>query len=308
MHTYLAYSVAIDSEIALPELTKRSGGYGELLISLDKLPRIFDDSGGKSYQSKLCSDGVYLHWAQIGTFFLDSKGSKVLATPFDDADDDYVRLALTGPVLAIAMHLRGNLVLHAAAVEIAGRVCLFIGPSGSGKSTLLASLLSRGHKLICDDTAVFSFGPSEDDITLHPGVPRIKLWPDAADSSGYESKESKPIYEGIDKLSLSCKPEDIVTETRSKIDRIYWLRGGTELEISLVNAGKAPLALVSNSYVEMMDQTLARPRAASELDQCGKLAEHSRVCLLTRPADLTRLQDVCKMIEIDLAASDNAGE
>lgn len=49
--------------------------------------------------------------------------------------------------------------VHAAGVQIAGRLLLLVGPSGSGKSTIAAILVSRGNSALGDD--VLRFAPSK---------------------------------------------------------------------------------------------------------------------------------------------------
>ena len=58
---------------------------------------------------------------------------------------------------------RGLTLLHASAVEVAGKVCLIVGNSGSGKSTLAGCLAALGAGLISDDGAVLEV---RDDIPL----------------------------------------------------------------------------------------------------------------------------------------------
>ena len=41
--------------------------------------------------------------------------------------------------------------LHAAALEHSGRVCVFAGPSGAGKTTLAIALIERGWKLLTEE-------------------------------------------------------------------------------------------------------------------------------------------------------------
>jgi HprK-related kinase A len=56
----------------------------------------------------------------------------------------------------IAENANFFLVLHAASVERNGRTAVMPAPSGSGKSTLCAALVSRGWRLISDETTLIS--------------------------------------------------------------------------------------------------------------------------------------------------------
>jgi HprK-related kinase A len=56
----------------------------------------------------------------------------------------------------IAENANFFLVLHAASIERDGRTAVLPAPSGSGKSTLCAALVSRGWRLISDETTLIS--------------------------------------------------------------------------------------------------------------------------------------------------------
>jgi hypothetical protein len=50
----------------------------------------------------------------------------------------------------------GVVFLHAAGIQLDGRLVLLVGETGSGKSTLSAILLSRGHRVLGDDLVRFA--------------------------------------------------------------------------------------------------------------------------------------------------------
>jgi hypothetical protein len=54
-------------------------------------------------------------------------------------------------VLPLAAALRGLEILHASAVEMAGRAVAFLGSSGVGKTTLATRIVARGARLVTDD-------------------------------------------------------------------------------------------------------------------------------------------------------------
>ena len=62
-----------------------------------------------------------------------------------------LRTFLLGPALAVLLHQRGRLVLHAGAVAVNGRVAAFLGGPSWGKSTTTAALDRRGHGIMADD-------------------------------------------------------------------------------------------------------------------------------------------------------------
>jgi hypothetical protein len=112
----------------------------------------------------------------IGTFLVRD-GREILVDPDPDAGDALLQLALLGPVLAALLQQRGDLVLHASAVEIDGAAVGFLGGRGAGKSTMAAALLRRGYPLLTDDILAVSLEDGSPRVL--PGFPQLKLWPDA---------------------------------------------------------------------------------------------------------------------------------
>lgn len=87
---------------------------------------------------------------------------------------------LTNLVLPVHLLSCGTFCLHASAVSIDGQAVAFIASSTGGKSTLLSHLAARGHEIITDDVLPLTL--EEGGAVAHPGFPRIKMWPDAADA------------------------------------------------------------------------------------------------------------------------------
>jgi hypothetical protein len=89
--------------------------------------------------------------------------------------DDLAAYAL-GPVLAVALHLQGAVLLHAAAVAIGGKAILFAGDSGSGKSTIAAILHRLGYRVLSDDVTEVADGEALASLAA------IRLWPDVVEA------------------------------------------------------------------------------------------------------------------------------
>jgi len=296
MYLYNAYGANISSYLPISDLLIQEDPDVDISISKSPSPLESHIDPAKTYQSDITDNGIYLHWPEIGTFCIDKLGERILVDTALEIDPDYIKLAITGPVLAIAMHLRGNLVLHASGVLINDKVCLFVGPSGAGKSTMLASMLSRGHKLICDDVAVIRL-EGKSSLTLFPGIPRIKLWPDSAESVNYSGDEIRHLYEGYEKLSVSCTQDDVVKSSFDRIDQIFCLGVNETVEIRTPTPREGLLALISNCYVGMMDKDIAKLRAAEEFKMCSNLAEQTKISVLSRPQNLDLLPDICALVE-----------
>lgn len=92
---------------------------------------------------------------------------------------------------------RGMLVLHGNALEKDGQAIVCLGHSGAGKSTLAYALMEQGWRLLADDLVAITAAGQ-----VLPGIPRIKLWEDAAKAFGLQPEALPPIREGMHKYLL----------------------------------------------------------------------------------------------------------
>jgi hypothetical protein len=118
------------------------------------------------------ADGDLLVRFEDGTSFLVSAHSIALVdAPAAYTRDDLAAYAL-GPVIAIALHLQGAVLLHAASVVVRGEAIVFAGPSGSGKSTIAAILHRQGYDVLSDDVTELA------GKRALASIPAMRLWPD----------------------------------------------------------------------------------------------------------------------------------
>jgi len=113
------------------------------------------------------------------------------------ASDQDIRTFLLGSAVGALLIQRGLLVLHGNALEKDGRAVVCMGHSGAGKSTLAYALMQQGWRLLADDLVAIS----PDGLVL-PGIPRIKLWHDAARAFGLDPEQLPPIRQGMHKYLL----------------------------------------------------------------------------------------------------------
>jgi hypothetical protein len=93
------------------------------------------------------------------------------------------RQILLGPVIVLALALRGTWSLHASAAIYKDSLILFLGESGQGKSTLAGSLAREpGWQLAADDILPVSMGT--DNVVAWPRFPQLKLPVDAQPGLG----------------------------------------------------------------------------------------------------------------------------
>lgn len=126
-------------------------------------------------------DGVRIAWHRQG----------------EEVSDQDLRTFLLGSAVGALLIQRGTLVLHGNALEKGGQAIVCLGHSGAGKSTLAYALIKQGWRLLADDLVAIA----SDGMVL-PGIPRIKLWEDAALAFGLEPETLMPIRQGIRKYLL----------------------------------------------------------------------------------------------------------
>jgi hypothetical protein len=104
-------------------------------------------------------DGSYrLRYAGVCDFAVDADLRHVVVHPVTGTPADRVAVFAGGALPAFVLVMRGEVVLHASAVEIDGRALAFVGQSGMGKSTLATLLCDAGGLLVTDDVLRVDLG------------------------------------------------------------------------------------------------------------------------------------------------------
>ena len=227
---------------------------------------------------------------------IDANGSRIWARSARGASIEDTATYLLGPTLGFVLQLRGVTCLHASVAEIDGRAVALVGGAGYGKSSLAAAMARRGHAILADDLAALVDGGGQ--FSISPAYPRIRLWPQTAEAlfGGLPR-----ITETWDKrfLALDDGPFRFQREALP-LSNVY-LIGKRGIEgaprIAPIHAGEALIRLIGNSYTANL---LDRGMRAREFEVLARLAK----CVPVREAfaadDLTRLDELCQLIERDV--------
>ena len=161
--------------------------------SLTLLSRTDGLVGGSNRQVETWSapPGYLLKVAGGSDFYIAPQGQFIRRVVADSTDSPWPKLdreILVGPVLVLALALRGIWSLHASAVTCNGRTILFLGESGQGKSTLAAHL-APSMQLAADDILPVTL--TDFKLTCWPHFPQLKLPLNA--QHGLAQPESLPV-------------------------------------------------------------------------------------------------------------------
>ena len=244
-HDYSVFGLAIQSEIALPELLPSDrGGDADVVISVGSVPEVEVARSGIS-----AFDGALVLAVPGVARYLIADGRSITVDARPDVPGRNIRLFLLGSAFGALLHQRGLLPLHANAVEVNGRAVAFMGESGAGKSTLAAWFHDNGHRIIADDVCVVGFDASGKPYAA-PGLPRLRLWTEALELMGRESGNLDRSYVGeeqYDKFDVPIDP-DFTARTAIPLAGLYLLKRADEFSIEPIRGIDAADAVFANTY------------------------------------------------------------
>jgi hypothetical protein len=122
-------------------------------------------------------EGRFSFWASdTGWYEVDTSVPRISVSAGASALRREIRMWGIPTTLCIAA--RGDLSLHASAVEIDGQAVLLAAPGQHGKTTLAAALMAAGHRLLAEDTISCDAagGP-----LVYPGPAVLRMRPDVVD-------------------------------------------------------------------------------------------------------------------------------
>ncbi len=245
-----------------------------------------------------------LVWAKLGDACLRYRGvatfhvidgSRVVVDAHAEAEPRAVRLFLLGPVMALLLHQRKMLVLHASAVVVDGEVIAFAGDKGEGKSTLAGAMTAEGYPPICDDVLAIDLCDSNR-IVAYPGFPQLKLMPDSAEQIGLAANDLPRIHPDYEKRAArmhgECAPDPLT------VKRIYILQTAEQEAIESLSPQNRLVELVRHSYLAPLLETTGE--SADHFRQVVLLANRIEIVALKRTRDLSRLRETVQRVITDL--------
>jgi len=262
---------------------------------------ISPDAPGWFYYARLWNGSLYLRWSRLFEFLISADGRRVVGRPHTDASHEAFHTYLLGHVLSCALLKRGIESLHVTAVVIDGEAVGFMGDCGYGKSSLGAAFIQAGYSLLSDDLLVVE--EKGRDFFAYPGPPRIKLFPEIANSLLGEGVKGTPMHNLTPKLIIPLERQQsyrcaVPLKTIYMLTRPAARRRGEEVSIRGVSQRKSYLGLLKNTF----NTVIAEPdRLKRQFALTAQVASKVPIKLLAYPRTLAVLPLVREAILRDLA-------
>lgn len=292
-HSYHAFGLGIASALRLPELLS---GDGRADVEIHRLASVGRRSltCGSTPEEMIDAAEWRLTYDDVGVVTV-REGRRIELAPLHGASPRTVRLTLLGPAMAVLLHQRGFLVLHASVVELAGRAIAFLGESGAGKSTLAAAFHARGHRLVADDVAAVQLDP-HGHPRVHAGFPQFKLWPDALAALGRDPTPLRRVEPGIDKRAHRIH-DGFADRAVLSLTQVYVVDEGPTVDVKQLPMQEAFLELVRYAYgVQRLDGVAG----AAQFRTRSEIVRHVPTYRLSRPWNLGALRAVVDRVERQL--------
>ncbi len=288
---YTAYGLTLRADFPLPGLRPRTPTPSAVDVIVH-----FGNTGGPSLTAGIhgCyaadANVAHFHWDAYGTYCVRD-GREIVVAP-SPSEPSLPHVPVTGVLLGVLLHQRGQLTLHASAVTQGEDVIAFVGPKGAGKSTTAAAFCAQGYDLISDDVVAIVW---VDGVPyVQSGGSQLKLFPDAASAVGLTPDRLPRLHPQLSKRR-ACVRADGTTNPPRPLRAIYLLADDpAEIRITALTAAEAIPVLLGHSYAQrFLGSSSATPE---HFRACSELAAAGLVHRLARPRQLNRLSSLAAIV------------
>lgn len=287
MYYYLAYGLGIHSQFKLFDLPPYDVEMDVVIQNARIDFNNVDEDAPRPYLLLTPKEAI-LSIVGVGRFNVRN-GNHIIVDPHPDADYLLVQRYIVGICMALLLYQRGQLVLHASAVNIEGRGIAFLGASGAGKSSIAATFLASGHMLLVDD--IVSVIIENNVPYLFTGFPYIKL--DNETPALAELRKDKLEFTDYLENKAGFRIVDNASSNRVPLNCIYIINDGDHFDIQRYDIQKSLIELVRYS----IPSSMVKIDKASHFKRCVDLVNLVPVFKLIRPTNLDRLPELVNHIE-----------
>jgi hypothetical protein len=298
VHHYRAFGMVIRSAFALPELVPTDERSPDLIVRRAKVDRVAPVLPTLR-TAEFTATEQYLGFASIAKYLIRD-GAIIDVDVEPGFDSTLLGFSLLGPVMAVIVHLRGNLVLHGSALTVDSASAIFLGDKGAGKSTIAGAMIANGHQLLTDDVVAIDCEAQAGPRIL-PGYPMVKLTDAALDAFRLNAISLLPTeIGGFDKRRTRI--DSAFPSAPSPARVAYVLARGETAAIEPLSPLEGYQAMLRYSYMTRFGAAaLSGAAAAQHMRQCARLAETIKIARLVTPNSLARLADAVELVEGDMS-------
>ncbi len=296
MYMYHAFGLNIQSALNLPELlacADNSNLNPDVTIQFGDVPKAGLSEAvvkGAFYQSN--HDELWLDVPHVARYLI-THGNCITIDPYEQADEDSIRVFLLGSGMGALLMQRDLFLLHANAIKIGDACVSFSGKSGAGKSTLSAAFMSRGYSVLADDVCAINQAGQ-----VMPSFPQVKLWADSSYKLEIETKALRRIRPNIEKFAVPLEQQFHATNLPLKILYILNSHNQDTFEFDSIEGMHKMLPLKNNTYRHHYLKGLGKTK--KHLKHVGSLASQVDVVRITRPKTGFQLDKLVELIQADL--------
>lgn len=316
---YRAFGLVVESDVPIPELASlKAPAAADIHVQIENFPpwlgeilrggtaRLWCESAHRTRSGQPLvrmyrlpagtKDYIWIRYQSGNEFVMDGEAKNIWAVEEESQRPDTASAYLLGPLLALAMRLRGYTCLHASAVAVRGRAVAFMGSPGAGKSTTAATFVAAGYPLVADDMVAFK-GDNEV-FLVQPTWPGLRLEPDAAGRLPYGAGVLPRPVPGNEKGYLRLESErGLFQEQPLPLGGIYYLSERLrEMETPRLESARGRetlMWLIANTY---MAYVLGDHDRAGEFNLLGRLATHIPVRRISAPDDPAKIGSLRDLI------------
>jgi hypothetical protein len=205
---------------------------------------------------------------------------------------------LLGQVLSFSLVRFGREPLHGTVVQIGDASVALVGDCGHGKSTLGAALLARGGRIVTDD--LVSLVSRRGRWRVHPGIPRIKLFPTVARRLLGRDVGGTPMNGITPKLVIPLTARQTVRGL-APLSAVYVLSAPQartrEVTVEHLSGRDAFLEVIRGAFNLLV---VDRERLANQFGFATRLATTLPIRRVQYPRTFTALNAVCDALIADL--------
>jgi len=238
--------------------------------------------------------GIRVAWPGLAVYQVE-KGERITcSSAFLDNQKPYILQPFYGILPAVLLQQNNRFILHGSTVEINGHALTVVGRKRIGKSTLTASLLANGCKFISDDvTALAEEDHSE--VQVLPGIPRLKLWPDALRALGGNPAEHPLVAPKIPKHVLYVNEKQFANK-KVPLKTIVMLDYGQNVELREMSLAEKMRWLVAGQYFANHEQGFTAETRSHWFYTCSRLVRKVSVIKATFPRNIKKLSALTRLL------------